>query len=131
MRIWTEDVVTTRRRGEKGGSRLKTLFVLALVFAMVYSAIKIVPIYVTDYQLQDTMQEEATFASINRKSADDIKADLEKKLTNLGIQVDPKDIQVSAYSGNVQISLEYTIPVDLTVYQLQLHFHPQADNTSI
>lgn len=119
------------RKGEKGGSRLKTLFALAIVFALVFAAIKIVPIYVTNYQLQDTMQEEATFASVNRKSADDIKADLEKKLTNLGIQVDPKDIQVSAYSGNVQISLEYTIPVDLTVYQLQLHFHPQADNTSI
>jgi hypothetical protein len=118
-------------RGEKGGSRLKTLFALAIVGAMVFAAIKIVPIYVMNYQLHDSMQEEATYASVNRKTADQIRADLEKKLKELGIVVDPSTIQVTAFSGNVQISLEYTIPVDLTVYQLELHFHPQADNTSI
>lgn len=117
--------------GEKGGSRLKTVFVLLIVFALAFGAVKIVPIYVTNYQLQDSMQEEATFASVNRKSADAIKSDLEKKLTDLGITVDPATIQVTSYSGNVKISLEYTIPVDLTVYQLDLHFHPQADNSSI
>lgn len=118
-------------RGENGGSRLKTLLVLLIVFAMGYGAVKIVPIYVTNYQLQDSMQEEATFASVNRKSADDIKADMQKKIRNLGIAVDPGNIQVTADSGNVTIALEYTIPVDLTVYQLQLHFHPQADNASL
>lgn len=116
---------------EKGGSKLKTLFALAIVVAMAFAAVKIVPIYVADYQLQDAMQEEATFASVNRKDADHIKMDLEKKLQDLGIAVDDKSIEVSAYSGNVKISLEYTVPVDLTVYQLQLHFHPQADNASI
>jgi predicted amino acid dehydrogenase len=98
---------------------------------MAFAVVKIVPIYVTNYQLQDSMQEEATYASVNRKTADQIKTDLEKKLTELGISVDPSTIQVTSYSGNVTISLEYTIPVDLTVYQLQLHFHPQADNTSL
>jgi hypothetical protein len=127
-----EGVVSSNwRRGEKGGSKLKTLLALAIVAAMVFAAIKIVPIYVMNYQLHDSMQEEATYASVNRKSADQIKADIEKKLKELGIVVDPNTIQVSSFSGNVQISLEYTIPVDLTVYQLQLHFHPQADNTSI
>jgi YbbR domain-containing protein len=117
--------------GEKGGSKLKTVFALAIVAALVFAVVKIVPVYVTNYQLQDSMQEEATFASVNRKSADQIKTDMEKRLENLGISVDPSTIEVSAFGGNVQISLEYTIPVDLTVYQLQLHFHPQADNASI
>ncbi len=120
-----------RRHSEKGGARVKTLLTLVIIFALVFSAIKIVPIYVANYQLQDSMQEEATYASVNRKSADQIKADLEKKLTNLGLSVDPSTIQVTSVMGNVQISLEYTIPVDLKVYQLQLHFHPQADNTSL
>ncbi len=120
-----------RHHSEKGGARVKTLLTLIIVFALIFSAIKIVPIYVTNYQLQDSMQEEATYASVNRKSADQIKADLEKKLTNLGLSVDPSTIQVTSVMGNVQISLEYTIPVDLAFYQLQLHFHPQADNTSL
>ncbi len=98
---------------------------------MIYAAVKIVPAYVTNYQLQDSMQEEATFATVNRKSADAIKADVEEKVKNLGIDVDPSTIEVTAVMGNVTISLEYTVPVDLTVYQLQLHFHPHAYNASL
>ena len=116
---------------EKGGSRLKTLFALTIVATLVFAAIKIVPIYVINYQLHDSMQEEATYASVTRKSADQIRTDLERKVKELGVPVDPDSIQVTAYSGNVQISLDYTVPVDLAVYQLQLHFHPQADNASI
>lgn len=116
---------------EKGGARVKALLAVAILIAMIYSAIKIVPAYVTNYQLQDSMQEEATFATVNRKSADAIKTDIENKLTGLGIQVDPNTIQVTAVAGNVTISLDYTVPVDLTVYQLQLHFHPHAYNASL
>ncbi|MGB6077451.1 MAG: hypothetical protein WBG29_17605, partial [Candidatus Acidiferrales bacterium] len=85
--------------GEKGGTRLKTLFVLVIVFALGFAAVKIVPIYINNYQLQDSMQEEATYASVNRKTADQIKTDLEKRLTDLGISVDPSTIQVTSYSG--------------------------------
>lgn len=124
-------MVNSWRSGEQGGSRLKTLMALAVLFAMVFSGIKIVPIYVNNYELQDSMQEEATYASVNRKTADDIRADLQKKLQDLNVAVDPASIQVSSFQGNVKISLEYTVPVDLAVYQLQLHFHPHADNASL
>ncbi|MGB6874765.1 MAG: DUF4845 domain-containing protein [Candidatus Acidiferrales bacterium] len=119
------------RHGEKGSGRIKTLLILAVLVAMVYVGVKIVPVCATNYQLQDSMQEEATYASVYRKSADQIRTDLEKKITELGVTVDPNDIQISSVAGDVQISVQYTIPVDLAVYQLQLHFHPQADNTSL
>jgi predicted membrane protein len=118
-------------RGEKGGSRLKTVMALAILFAMVFCGIKIVPIYVNNYELQDSINQEATYASVNRKTADDIRADLQKKLQDINVAVDPASIQVSSFQGNVKISLEYTVPVDLAVYQLQLHFHPHADNASL
>lgn len=116
---------------EKGGARLKALFATVILIAMIYAAVKIVPVYVVNYQLQDSLQEVATFATVNRRTPDAIKTDVEQKLTDLGIQADPNTIQVSDLSGNVTISLEYTVPVDLTVYQLQLHFHPHAYNASI
>lgn len=119
------------KQGEKGGARVKTFFAVIVLIVMIYAAIRIVPAYVTNYQLQDSMQEEATFATINRKTPDAIKSDVEEKLKNLGIDVDPSTIQVTAVMGNVTISLDYTVPVDLTVYQLQLHFHPHAYNASI
>lgn len=119
------------RKGEQGGARIKSLIVLVIFGAFIFCCVKIVPLYFANYQLQDSMQQMATYASVTRKQDDDIRADVEKKLKQLGIPADSKDIQVSDVSGNVHISVDYTVPVDLAVYQLQLHFHPQANNTSI
>ena len=119
------------RKDERGGARLKTLLALIILGSAVFCAVRLVPPYFANYQLQDSMREEAAYASASRKQADDIRADIEKKLKQLGIPADGKDIQVSDDAGNVQISVDYTIPVDLAVYQLQLHFHPQANNASL
>jgi predicted membrane protein len=132
FRAFGEGAVTRLwRNNERGGTKLKTLLVLAILFAMVFSIVKVVPIYVLNYEFQDSMQEEATYASVNRKTADQIRTDLGKKLQSLGLAADANDIQVTANEGNVTISLEYTVPVNLAVYQLQLHFHPHADNASL
>ncbi|MGH9864947.1 MAG: hypothetical protein ACRD4H_05980 [Candidatus Acidiferrales bacterium] len=119
------------RKGERGGARIKSLLVLIILGSAIFFAVKTVPPYFNNYQLLDTMRQEAAYASATRKKDDDIRADVEKKVKQLGIPADSKDIQVSDVSGNVQISVDYTIPVDLAIYQLQLHFHPQANNASL
>ncbi|HEV2615636.1 MAG TPA: hypothetical protein VGU63_03390 [Candidatus Acidoferrales bacterium] len=118
-------------RGERGGARIKALLALIILGSAIFCAVKIVPSYFANYQLQDSIRQEAAYASADRKKDDDIRADVEKKVKELGIPADSKDIQVSDVSGNVQISVDYIVPVDLAVYQLQLHFHPQANNASL
>lgn len=120
-----------RSKDEHGGARIKTLIVLIILGSAIFCAVKIVPPYFANYQLQDSMRQEAAYASATRKQDDDIRSDIEKKLMQLGIPADSKNIQVSDVSGNVQISVDYTVPIDLAVYQLQLHFHPQANNASL
>lgn len=99
--------------------------------ALVFSAVKIVPAYVNNYQLQDSMETEARFAGANRKAEADIRQDVWKKVQELGIPVKQDDIRVSVVEGAVQISLNYSIPVDLQVYRFNLDFHPHADNRTI
>ena len=120
-----------RWNGERGEGRIKVLIVLIILGSAIFCAVKVVPPYFANYQLQDSMREEAAYASATRKQPDDIRADIEKKVKELGIPANSKDIQVSDDAGNVKISVDYTVPVDLAVYQLQLHFHPQANNASL
>ncbi|MFZ0212365.1 MAG: DUF4845 domain-containing protein [Candidatus Acidiferrales bacterium] len=119
------------RNGEKGGARIKAILALIILIAFIFSAIRIVPALFANYQLQDSIQEEATFAAANRKSDDQVRADVQKKMDSLGIQGQVNDIQISDVAGVITISVDYTVPIDLKVYQLQLHFHPQANNTLI
>jgi hypothetical protein len=119
--------------GERGGSKISLLFTLIIVGAMVFAAVKIVPVYVSNYQFQDSIAAESRFALAGypKKSADDVRDDIFKKAQELGIPAKAEDIRVSMTNGNVEIALDYSVPIDLKVYQFTLQFHPHADNHSI
>jgi hypothetical protein len=126
-------MVRSNRIGERGGSRLSLLITLLIVGALVFTAFKIVPVYVANYQFQDAIETESRFAlaSYPRKSPDDVRDDIAKKAQDLGIPMKPEDIRIEMSNGNVSIALDYVVPIDLKFYQLTLQFHPHADNHSI
>jgi hypothetical protein len=119
---------------ERGGSRLKLLITLLIVGFLVFMAVKIVPVYVNAYQFQDSMQSEARFAlsGYPTKNADTIRNDIWQKAQDLSIPLGSKDdIQVTENQQDVEINVNYSVPVDLKVYQFTLQFHPHADNHTI
>ncbi|MFY9691232.1 MAG: hypothetical protein WA369_19820 [Candidatus Acidiferrales bacterium] len=118
---------------ERGGSKLNTLITLAIVGAMVFAAVKIVPVYVANYQFQDSIESESRFALAGypKKSVDDIRDDVFKKAQDLGIPAKEEDIQVTVNDSAVDIGLDYTVLIDLAVYQWNKQFHVHADNHSI
>ena len=117
---------------DRGGSKLNLLFTLAVVGAMVFGAIKIVPAYFANYQFQDAIQTEARFAIANMKPADEIRDDVWRKAQDLSIPLEKKeDIVITVDRRNVSIATDYSVPVDLLIYQFELQFHPHADNHRI
>jgi hypothetical protein len=116
---------------ERGEGKLKTFISLAIVLLAIYSAVKIVPAYVSDYQLSDKMQEQARFAVVNRYTEDQIRANIFKVVQDLEIPAKPEAIKVAASNAIVKISLEYTVPVDLFFYHLDLHFAPSSENKAL
>ena len=125
--------VTSRRHGnsQRGGTRVKLFFLLVLLGSMIFAGIKVLPIYVNNYQMQDAIESEARFAIGNRLGAKDIRDNVWKKVNEIGIPADQDSLKVTANQGAVQISLDYSVPVDLLVYKFPLDFHDHADNRSI
>ena len=119
------------RKPEHGGSKINTVLTLLIVGFMVFSAVKVVPAYFANYQLQDALQTEARFAITSRKSDEMVRDDIWKKVQELGIPAARDAIRVGYGQGSVEISLDYIVPVDLKVYQFNLEFHAHADNHTI
>ena len=94
-------------------------------------AYKILPAYVAEYQLADKMQEQARYANVNRYNEEQVRDNIFKVVKDLEIPVKREDIKVVANQDLVKISMDYTIPVDLLVYQLNLHFTPTSENKSL
>jgi len=115
-------------RSQRGGSKINLLMTLCLIGGMVFVALKIFPPYVTNYQLQDMMQSEVRFAVTNRKTADDVQADVWRKIQELGIPAKQDAITVTSDQGLVGITVNYSVPIDLIVYQYNMQFHLHSDN---
>jgi hypothetical protein len=119
------------RWSERGEGRLKTVIYISIALLAIYSAVKIVPAYVSDYQLSDKMQEQARFAVVNRYSEEQIRDNLFKVMQDLEIPAKREAIKITANNAIVQISLQYTVPVDLFFYHLDLHFTPSSENKAL
>jgi hypothetical protein len=118
---------------EKGGAKLNLVITLAILGAMGFAGVKIVPVYFANYQMQDSMNSESRFALTGypKKGPSDVQDDIFKKAQDLGIPAKRDDIVVQMENGSVSIAMDYTVPIDLVVYQFTLQFHPHADNHSI
>jgi hypothetical protein len=119
------------RRSEGGAGRLKAVIFLVVLLLVIYSAVKIVPLYVTDYQLSDKMEEQARFAVVNRYTEDQIRDNIFKVVQELEIPAKREAIKVSASNSVVKITMEYTVPVDLFFYHMDLRFSPSSENKAL
>jgi len=119
------------RRSQRGAGKLKTIAFAAIVILALYTAFKVVPPYVSEYQLQDKMQEQARFGIVNRYTDEQVRENIFKVVQDLDIPVKREDIKVTVTQAIVKISLEYTVPVDLLVYSTELHFSPSSENKSL
>jgi hypothetical protein len=130
---WNGKAVKNRaeKRRQRGEGRLKAVIFTAVVVIGIYAAFKIVPAYVSEYELADKMQEQARFAVVNRYTDDQIRDNIYKVVQDLDIPAKREDIKVTATQAVVKISLDYTVPVNLLFYGTELHFTPSSEDKSI
>lgn len=119
------------RRFERGEGRLKGILIVVIIVLAIYTAWKIVPPYVNDYQLADKMQEQSRYAMVNHYTVEQIRDNIYKVMVDLDIPAKKEDIKIVADSNVVKVSLDYTVPVDVLVYHTDLHFTPNSETKSL
>lgn len=119
------------RRFERGEGKLKGILIAVIVVLGIYTAWKVVPPYVNDYQLADKMQEQSRYAMVNHYTEDQIRESIYKVMLDLDIPAKKEDIKIVSNLNVVKISLEYTVPIDILVYHANLHFSPNSETKSL
>jgi cell division protein FtsL len=118
-------------RGESGKANLKAVVWTAILVAFVYVSAMTLPVFISEYEFQDSLQDIARYASVNRRNNDQIRQAVldEAQKDNLPIQAD--SVKVEGSGGNVKINVDYTVTVDLKFYEWTLDFHPNASNAPL
>ena len=116
---------------ERGEGKLKAIIVTVILASLAFTAYKLLPPYIAEYQLNDKMQETARFASVTRAKDYQIVDTIFRTIEDLDIPATKDDVKVVAVNGKVTISVDYTVPIDLWVYKFEIHFSPTTSNKDI
>ncbi len=121
------------RHTDSGAGRIKTLFSLFVLVAIIYTGIKVLPAYVYNYELKDFLREESLNAvsSGQRLSAESVKKHVLREAQDLDLPVKPDDVKVVISGSRISIDVRYTVAVDLMVFTLPLEFNPTVENKAI
>ncbi len=119
------------RKREHGGGKIKALLFTAILGLGIYAVVKLLPPYIAEYQLSDKIQEQARFAVVNRFTEEQIRENIYKVMQDLDIPAKKEDIKIESSPQVVKISLDYTVPIDLLSYHVDLHFTPSSENKSL
>jgi hypothetical protein len=68
---------------------------------------------------------------VNHYTDEQIRENVFKVVQDLEIPAKREDIKVEASNRIVKIAMDYTVPIDLLSYHLDLHFTPSSENRSL
>lgn len=119
------------QRSQRGEGKLKAIIYTVILVTAVFLAVKLVPLYVAEYQLQDKMNEQAKFAIVNHYTEDQIRDILMKVIQDLDIPAKRDDIKLTSTNHGVSVSVSYTVPVDFLVYKTNITFTPTSEGLDI
>ena len=116
------------RPSDLGAGSLKTLFVLLVLGATAFVAIKTIPVYINSYEMQDYIRQLAIKASVERVKAEAIQDQVTAHAVEKDLPVTRDNVKVTINGSKVRIDMDYTVLVDLRVYILSLHFTPSSED---
>ena len=116
-----------RYPAQRGGGSLKGILYLVFLIVAVFVAIKVVPVYVVDYELKDKMIEQAKFAVVNRYTEEQIRDNIFHTVQDLNIPATRDDVKVAYTNTGIQITVNYTVPVDFLVYKTDFNFATSSE----
>ena len=107
--------------------QLRSLAGLIFVVVCVYTTWKVLPSYMANYELEQTIDNAARFGAMDpRKSEEELRANILHQAEELHVELQPNQVHVQRIVNDVLIWSDYTVHVDVPIYPFDLHFQPMS-----
>jgi len=109
--------------------RISPFIGVAIVGVGIYLGYMLLPPYFNNWQLQDSIENEARLDTYNSKSEQDIRRDVIKAGRENNVTLPDEAVSVIRTGYGVQISANYVIHVELPGYPVDLKFTAGSKNS--
>lgn len=116
---------------QRGFITFTGIIMILVIVAVVFVAFKVMPPYISNYQLQDSINNIARSATYSAAGVEVIHKDVLNAAREAGVTLQPEQVRVSRSRETVDIAVDYTVTVDLIVQPVTMHFTPSAGNKLI
>lgn len=108
---------------------LRVIVALGVIGVLVFLGVKLLPPYINNYELQDSIDNVARYATYAQaKTDDDVRKDVIAKAHEIGVELKEDQIAVSKDYQGCNIDINYTVRVDVPGHTFNLKFNPKAGN---
>lgn len=102
-----------------------------ILLAFIYLCAEFIPPFFKNYQFQDYLDNEARRTSYTTMTEEAIRAEVLKEARSDELPITADQIRIVRGQNLVQISVEYTVHVDVLFFPQDLHFNPSSSNKAI
>jgi len=110
---------------------LKSIFGLLLLLVGGFVLYKVFPAYWGDYKLSRLLEEQALSDTYTTKSESEIATVVVQKASEFDVPLTPEEVTVQRGVGDLTITAQYSVHVDLPFYPLDLNFKTASKNKNI
>jgi hypothetical protein len=105
---------------------------IVLLAAMIFAAVKLGPIYYSNYLFEDELKGITSQAGARFVDNDEITRQILDAARKLNIRITPEDakknIKIERFAGQIHITVRYFVPVDFLIFKKTFEF--QSRNSS-
>jgi len=109
------------QQSESGRGYLGLIITLLVLGAVAFVAVQAVPVYVHNFELEQSARDLAEQVAANRVPLDAVTSAITDRAADLDLPVAFQDVSAEIDGGMVRIRIHYTVPIDLKVYTWPLH----------
>ncbi|MGH9359533.1 MAG: hypothetical protein ACRD4Q_07800 [Candidatus Acidiferrales bacterium] len=104
------------RRSDSGKGYAGLVITLLVLVVAGYIAVQAVPVYIDNYELQQTAHDLAQQAAVNHIPLEAITPGITNRAAELDLPVGMQNVAASIEAGVVRVRVRYTVPIDLKIY---------------
>jgi hypothetical protein len=108
--------------GEEGKGSLGCIFSIALMVIVVFVAFKLGPVYFNHYEFKGELQQVVSRAGARSVQDEVIIQDIIRTAEKSKIILKKENIQIRRLAGQLNITVEYTVPINLLVTTYNRNF---------
>lgn len=119
-------------RSQRGSAKARALAWTLVILAFIFVSWKVIPPYFANYELEDWLNGNILAFMGKSIPNEDLTAAVLKEMAAEGIEGTKDNVKIlQNNSRGLNVQVDYNVTVDLTVFQMNLHFTPHTDSQQL